>query len=126
MRHFLEAQTDWQIAGEAADGADAIKKATDLKPNLILLDFSMPTMNGIEAASVLKKMAPDACVVMFTMFSDSLGAVLNAAVGVDLIVNKVEGLGNLVQSVKRLMETAGQSKSNVKQALQGPKMGAQD
>jgi DNA-binding NarL/FixJ family response regulator len=113
MRHFLETKTDWEIAGEAHDGADAITKAAELKPDLILLDFSMPTMNGVEAASVLKKTIPEACIVMFTMFSDSLGAVLSTSVGVDLIVPKAEGLTNLVQSVRRLLETTDQSKANI-------------
>jgi DNA-binding NarL/FixJ family response regulator len=76
MRHFLETRTDWNVAGEARDGADAIRKASELHPDLILLDFSMPNTNGIEAASVLKKMMPDDSIVMFTMFSDSLGSVL--------------------------------------------------
>jgi DNA-binding NarL/FixJ family response regulator len=115
MRHFLETHTDWNVAGEANDGADAIKKASELNPDLILLDFSMPTMNGIEAASVLKKMMPDVCIVMFTMFSDSLGSVLPSWAGVDLVVSKAEGLTNLVQSLRRLLETAGQGKANIEQ-----------
>ena len=111
MRHFLEAHTDWKVAGEANDGADAITKATKLKPDLILLDFSMPNMNGIEAASVLKKMMPDTRIVMFTMFSDSLGSVLPSWAGVDLVVPKAEGLTNLVQSLRGLLETAGQDRA---------------
>src|ERR1700676_236612 len=88
MRHFLEARTDWKIVGVATDGADAITKATELRPDLVLLDFSLPTMNGVEVASVIKKMMPDICIVMFTMYSDSLGPTLSAAAGVDLIVSK--------------------------------------
>jgi DNA-binding NarL/FixJ family response regulator len=112
LRHFLETQTDWQIAGEASDGAEAIKKAVELKPDLVILDFSMPTMNGIEVASVIKKLVPGACVVMFTMFADSLGATVSVAAGVDLIASKIDGLGNLVQGVQRVLEAA--AKSNVK------------
>ncbi|HEY2647161.1 MAG TPA: response regulator transcription factor [Candidatus Acidoferrales bacterium] len=113
IRDFLETRTDWNIAGEAQDGADAIQKAIKLKPDLILLDFLMPTMNGMETASVLKKMMPDVRIVVFTMFDQALGETLRSAVGVDLVLPKPEGLTSLVKSVERLMETAGLATNNV-------------
>ena len=67
MRGFFEASTDWKIGDEAADGAEAIRKAIELKPDLSLLDFCMPNMNGIEAASVLKKMLPLSHIIVFTL-----------------------------------------------------------
>jgi DNA-binding NarL/FixJ family response regulator len=113
IRDFLETRTDWNIAGEAQDGADAIQKAIKLKPDLILLDFLMPTMNGMETASVLKKMMPDVRIVVFTMFDQALGETLRSAVGVDLVLPKPDGLTSLVKSVERLMETAGLATNNV-------------
>jgi two-component system response regulator NreC len=103
MRDYLKALTDWKIGGEAADGPEAIEKAMELKPDLILLDFSMPKMNGIEAASVLKKMMPAVHIVVFTMFNESLGLGLSQAFGVDMVVSKSEGMANLVKSVQRLL-----------------------
>lgn len=107
MRDFLEALTDWRIAGEAGDGSEAIQMAAAVKPDLILLDFSMPHMNGIEAAPILKKLLPDAVIVVFTMFEDALGSKLSCAPGVDLVISKADGLGPLVKAVHRLMETTG-------------------
>ena len=107
MRHFFETLPDWKVGGEAEAGADAIQKATELKPDLILLDFSMPTMNGLEAASVLKKKLPDAYIIVFTIFDDALGSSLVSAFGVDLVVPKAEGLPGLEKAVKRLMGTDG-------------------
>jgi two-component system response regulator NreC len=107
MRHFFEALPDWKIGGEAEEGAEAIQKAMELKPDLVLLDFSMPNMNGVEAASVLKKTLPDVHIVVFTMFDDALGSRLVSAVGVDLIVPKSEGLTGLVKAIQRLMGTDG-------------------
>jgi len=104
MRDFFEALTNWKITGEAGDGSEAIQKAVEIKPDLILLDFSMPNMNGIEAASVLKKILPFAHIVVFTMFDDALGSRLTSAVGVDLVIPKAEGLGGLVKAVHRLLE----------------------
>ena len=104
MRDFFEELTDWKISGEAGDGPEAIQLAEELNPDLILLDFSMPNMNGIEAASVLKKLLPDAHIVVFTMFDDALGSRLTCAAGVDLVISKADGLGGLVKAVHELLE----------------------
>jgi DNA-binding NarL/FixJ family response regulator len=114
MRRFFETLTDWKVEGEAGDGAEAIQKAIELKPDLILLDFSMPNMNGVEAASVLKKMIPDVHIIVFTMFDDALGSRLSSAVGVDLVVPKAEGLTSLLNTVQHFMGTAGLIKSTDK------------
>ena len=106
MRHFFETLPDWKVGGEAEEGAEAIQKATELKPDLILLDFSMPNMNGVEAASVLKKMLPEVHIIVFTIFDDALGSSLVSVVGVDLVVPKAEGLTGLEKAVQRLMGTA--------------------
>jgi DNA-binding NarL/FixJ family response regulator len=103
MRNFFERRTDWKIGGEAGDGAEAIQKARELKPDLILLDFSMPNMNGIEAASELKKILPKAHIIVFTMFDDALGSRLSSAAGVDLVVPKAEGLTVLVRAVQHFL-----------------------
>ena len=58
IRAFLEEELGFHVCGEAIDGFDAIEKAKDLKPDLIVLDLSMPRMNGLEAAPRLKKILP--------------------------------------------------------------------
>ena len=120
MRDLFESWTDWKIGGEAEDGVEAIRKAVELKPDLVLLDVSMPRLNGIEAASILKKMFPDVRIVVFTMFDDSLGSTLRSAVGVDLVVPKAEGLNGLVKAVNLLMAIGGPNKRNAKKALRAP------
>ena len=107
MRDFFESLTDWKIVGDAEDGAEAIQKAKQLKPDVILLDFSMPGMNGIEAASILKKLLPDVRIIVFTMYDAALGSRLCSAVGVDLVVSKAEGLNGLVKAVNHFMGTTG-------------------
>ena len=114
MRDFFETMTDCQIVGEAADGTEAIHQAIDLRPDLILLDFSMPGLNGIETASILKKMLPQAHIVVFTMYDGALGSRLSLAVGVDLVVSKTEGLNGLVEAVNYVLGTAGIIKNKAK------------
>jgi len=57
---------DWQVCGEATDGDEAIQVARDLKPDLIVLDISMPRMSGLEASSEMRKEGLDTPVLIFT------------------------------------------------------------
>lgn len=120
IRDFFDSLTDWTIAGEAADGAEAIQKARELKPDLIILDFSMPNMNGIEAASVLKSTFPNVHIIVFTMFDEALGSRLSSAAGVDLVVSKAEGLTILVKSIQHLMGNTGLIQGKARALRQGP------
>jgi DNA-binding NarL/FixJ family response regulator len=107
IRLFFQTLTDWNIRGEAGDGMEAIEKARTLNPDLILLDFSMPHLNGLQAAAVLRKMLPETKIIVFTMFDDALGSRISSAVGVDLVVPKAKGLPFLLESIQRLMGTSG-------------------
>jgi DNA-binding NarL/FixJ family response regulator len=68
LRQTLEREDAWEVCGEAADGREAIEKAQRLKPDVVVLDLSMPVMNGLEAARELKRMSPSLPLVMFTNF----------------------------------------------------------
>ena len=59
LRHYLELEADNQVCGEATDGIDGIEKAQKLLPDLMVMDLSMPRMNGLEAARKLKERLPD-------------------------------------------------------------------
>ena len=102
LRFFLETE-GFEICGEAKDGVDAIEKAKQLKPDLIVLDVAMPKMNGVEAASVLKGLMSDVPIVWFTMYQELVGSSLTAAVGVDAVVSKPDGVSGLVECVQGLL-----------------------
>jgi CheY-like chemotaxis protein len=65
LRRILESVDGWQVCGEAADGQEGIEKAKELDPDLIILDLSMPRLNGLEAARILSKAMPKIPLLMF-------------------------------------------------------------
>ncbi|MDQ1411022.1 MAG: two-component system, response regulator YesN, partial [Acidobacteriaceae bacterium] len=83
----------------AVNGLDAIEKAKKLKPTLVLLDLSMPGMNGAEVASILKKTMPNVLIVLFTMYSVMIGKALASTIGVDAVLSKPDGMRQLVETV---------------------------
>jgi DNA-binding NarL/FixJ family response regulator len=73
LRHMLEAQPGWTVCGEATTGRDAVERAKDLVPDIVILDYSMPDLNGLEATRQIKKSVPSAEILIFTMHeSDQL------------------------------------------------------
>jgi len=67
LRTLLELNADWQVCGEAMDGADAVEKAHQLAPDVILMDFSMPQMDGVQAAREIAKSGADIPILLFTL-----------------------------------------------------------
>jgi DNA-binding NarL/FixJ family response regulator len=68
LRDLLQQHLDWQVCGEAANGQDAITRAAELSPDVIVLDFLMPGMNGMQAAREIGKLIPDVPILMFTTY----------------------------------------------------------
>lgn len=64
---LLEAQASWKVVGEAVNGRDAIEMVKQLKPDVVIMDISMPEMNGFEAARGILKTAPKTEVLIFSM-----------------------------------------------------------
>jgi CheY-like chemotaxis protein len=102
VRLLLQGRHSELIVSEAVDGVDAIEKAKKSKPDLILLDLSMPRLNGAEAATVLRNDLPETPVILFTMFTDIHADSLCRAIGVDF-VSKVDGIPKLLERVDALL-----------------------
>jgi DNA-binding NarL/FixJ family response regulator len=67
VRDLLAARSGWQVVGEACNGAEAVQKAVSLKPDVAILDFSMPELNGPGAAAQIAEKVPETGVVVLTM-----------------------------------------------------------
>ena len=67
LRKILEAQPNWEVVAEAGDGKDAIHKAAETRPDVAVLDYSLPLVNGIEATRQIRARLPKTEVLIFTM-----------------------------------------------------------
>ena len=67
----MKRQPQWQIVGEACDGFQAIQRAAELHPDLVLLDVGMPALNGIEAAAHIQQISPQSKIVFLTQDGDA-------------------------------------------------------
>jgi NarL family two-component system response regulator LiaR len=67
VRSTIELEEDFEVVGEAKDGLEALAKARELKPDLILMDISMPHCSGLEAVSAIKKALPGVRIIMLTV-----------------------------------------------------------
>ncbi|HZR33517.1 MAG TPA: response regulator transcription factor [Terriglobales bacterium] len=69
LRSLLESRPDWQVVGDAATGREAVEHARRLKPDIVILDMTMPELNGLEATRQILKQAPHTEVLILTMHS---------------------------------------------------------
>ena len=102
LRVFIESQPGLEICGEAGNGTEAIEKAKDLEADIVVMDLVMPLLNGIEAASVIKRVLPKIRVVLFTMHVDGLGKTLATAIGIDFVISKEESITKLTEYLTTL------------------------
>jgi len=68
IRRFLEREANFEVVGEAGDGEEAVQMASQLKPDVIVMDISMPKLNGIEATKQIKVLQPSAVVLILTAY----------------------------------------------------------
>ena len=66
LKTLLEGHSDWEVVGEASDGAEADRKGQDLTPDVMVLDVTMPRMNGLEACRILRRLSPDLEILFVT------------------------------------------------------------
>jgi DNA-binding NarL/FixJ family response regulator len=106
VKKFLESRKDLQVCGEAIDGMDAIEKTRDLKPDLIILDLSMPRMNGLEAARILKSSMTQAPIILFTNYAGEIRPSDSAAAGINAVCSKAENIAELMKPIEQLLQLA--------------------
>jgi len=105
---FLQTQPDLEIVGEASNGEEAVKLATSLEPHIVLMDLSMPVLDGIEATKELKKQAPHIQVMILTSFSDQDHVIPALEAGASGYQLKESDPDELVAAIRKLMDGENQ------------------
>jgi DNA-binding NarL/FixJ family response regulator len=102
---LLQQEPAWKVIGEASNGAEGIEKARELNPGLIVLDLSMPVMNGLEAARELSRILPSVPILMLTNYADCGLESTALAAGVRRLHSKSE-ITTLTTSIRELLTCA--------------------
>ena len=103
VRAILQARPDWEICGEAVDGHEAIRLTKQLRPDVVVMDITMPLMSGLEAAQEIAKLQLPSRVLIFTMHeSKSLAPSVRRA-GAQGYVVKSRAAQDLIDAIARLL-----------------------
>jgi DNA-binding NarL/FixJ family response regulator len=103
LRTILRARPDWQICGEAENGKEAVQLVAELKPDILILDVTMPTMSGLEAAEEIAKLQLETRVLIFTMHdSGSLAKAVRKA-GAKGCVLKSRAARDLIRAIESVL-----------------------
>jgi DNA-binding NarL/FixJ family response regulator len=113
VRTLLRDRADWQICGEATNGREAIGKVWDLSPDVVILDLSMPLMNGFQAAAEIRRIAPSTKIVLFSIHEVPSSA---TAVGADAFVSKTMTAQELVATIERVIGPPPKTRAKAKSA----------
>lgn len=106
---FAVASAGWELCGEAVHGKDAVEKVQALNPDLVILDLSMPVMNGLDAAREIRKKAPNVKIVGFTMHESLQVKEQTTMIGFHALAAKSAPLGDLLATVKSVLEASSLS-----------------
>ena len=103
IRTLLGANPEWEVCGEAADGQEALAKANEMHPDVIVLDFAMPVMNGLMAAQEITKVQPTIPIVLNTLYNSPQVELEAKKHGIRKVVEKTDSAA-LVSAIKELVE----------------------
>jgi DNA-binding NarL/FixJ family response regulator len=109
LRALLEPSSEWQICGEAVDGWDAVEQCQSLKPDIVVLDVSMPRLNGLEAARLIKKEDPEPKIVIITQHDSPQIRSAALEAGARAFVTKSAVGNELVTALRSLIKNHGDS-----------------
>jgi CheY-like chemotaxis protein len=104
LRNMLDLD-GFEVVAEASDGASAVAAIGAADPDVVVIDYSMPEMDGIETARRIRAERPDQLMIMYTAYLQPEVEAMAREVGVALVLGKVEGLESLEREISRLVGT---------------------
>jgi DNA-binding NarL/FixJ family response regulator len=99
---LLSSRPDWEVCGEASTGEEAILRAKELRPSLVLLDISMPGTNGLEVALALRREVPSTKIIIMSQHDQAQLLPRALAAGADACLDKVNLGTDLLQAIQSL------------------------
>lgn len=106
VRPLFDSHPKFRVVGEAEHGREAIEKAASLRPDLVILDLTMPVMNGLEAAPLLIKLLPKVRLILFTSYYLPEVERLSRAAGIHAVVPKDNAATHLIPQAEALVAQA--------------------
>ena len=104
LRYLLEQNQEFEVAAEAADGREAVRLASELKPEVVVLDIAMPSLNGIEAAALITKESPRTVILLLSMYADEGYLLRGLTAGVKGYILKDSANDELVPAIRTVLE----------------------
>lgn len=103
LKALLSSSTELEVVGEAEDGREAVKLASELAPDLILMDLSMPRMNGIEAIKEIKKRNPEIKILVLTVYKTEEYVLASLQAGADGYILKEANHSEFLLAIKNVL-----------------------
>lgn len=100
VRNLFESRSEFEVCGEAKDGTQAVKKSAELSPDVVLLNVSMPIMNGFEAARKIRAASPRSRIVILSSYTDQQLLKEARSVGAFCYVATADAERELIEAVK--------------------------
>jgi DNA-binding NarL/FixJ family response regulator len=104
LKKLLSAHDGWSVCGEAVDGEQVLTMAVRLKPDLIVVDFAMPVLDGVRAAAEIMKANPQVPIVLYTQYSDDQLAHVAETAGIRRVISKSDNVSELVRCLEELLQ----------------------
>ena len=111
LRALLEPYSEWQICGEAVDGLDAVEKCQPLGADIVILDITMPRLNGLEAARLIKKQNPALRIVIITQHDSPQVQAAAMEAGAQAFVTKSSVGNELVSALRTIIKNMGEQRT---------------
>ena len=108
LRAWFERREGWEVCGEAENGAIAVEQVKVLNPDIVILDLSMPVMNGLDTAREIAAIAPTTAMVLFTMHASEHLVKDAQRAGIKHVVSKLDGPATLMAYVESIVRKPGE------------------